>query len=99
MIKTHTCPTCGYEAVWVLRISTSNLTLCENCLPKFSNKYSHVYSFRLRKEVHHETHKLTVKQVKSQVQSLQDRASSCVSGTDRNRKSIAVRAKEGAGRC
>lgn len=60
-------PTCGYkEARWMLRISTSNLTLCENCLPQFYNKYSHICSFRLRKEERHETYTLSVKQIKRQ---------------------------------
>ena len=85
MTKKHTCSTCGYEdAVWILRISTSSLTLCENCLPEFSNRYSHVYSFRLRKEARRETHS-------RQTQSLQDRTPADSSGTHRDRKSVAVR--------
>lgn len=48
MIKTYQCPTCGYaHAVWKLRVNTSALTLCENCLPMFSNKYSRINSFKL----------------------------------------------------
>ena len=89
MTRKHTCSTCGYEdAVWMLRISTSNLTLCENCLPEFSNRYSHVYSFRLRKETHRETHSLTVKH---QAQSLQDKPPADSSGTHRRRKNITLR--------
>ena len=92
MTRKHTCPTCGYdEAVWMLRISTSNLTLCENCLPEFSNKYSHVYSLRLRKESIRETH-ITIKR---QAQSVQDKLPACGTGTHRRRKSIALRTQKG----
>lgn len=57
MIKSYKCPTCGYEdAVWLLRIDTSRLTLCENCYPQFVNKYSRINSFRLNRcrRRHHE---------------------------------------------
>ena len=53
MIKTYTCPTCGYDsAVWILRVNTLHVQLCENCYPKFTSKYSRIISFRLnhRKE-------------------------------------------------
>lgn len=83
MTRKHTCPTCGYEAVWMLRISTSNLTLCENCLPEFSNRHSHVYSFRLRKETRHAR------------KSIQDKPPACGAGTHRHRKNIALRKGEG----
>lgn len=91
MIKKHVCPTCGYEeAVWMLRISTSNLTLCENCLPQFFNKYSHIRSFRLRKEERREVHTLSVKQIKRQA-SIQDRPPASRIRTHRSRQVISVR--------
>ena len=47
-IKEYVCPTCGYDkAVWHVKLNTSSLSLCENCLPEFSNRNSRVSSFRL----------------------------------------------------
>lgn len=46
MITHYTCPTCGYDrAVWHLRLNNSAVSLCENCLHKYSNRYSHVSGF------------------------------------------------------
>ena len=95
MTRKHTCSTCGYEdAVWMLRISTSNLTLCENCLSQFYNKYSHIHSFRLRKEERHEVHTLSIKQIKHQA-SIQDRTPAGRVRTHRHRKNISLRKGEG----
>ena len=48
--REYTCPTCGYDkAVWHVRLNTSSLSLCENCLPKFSNRNSRISSFRLER--------------------------------------------------
>lgn len=57
MIPRYTCPTCGNDfAVWHLRLDTSPLELCENCIRDFSQPNSHVSVFvlnRRRKTVKH----------------------------------------------
>ena len=53
--KEYTCPTCGYKkAVWHVRVNTSSLSLCENCLPEYSNRYSRISSFYLNGSVKNE---------------------------------------------
>lgn len=58
MIARYTCPTCGYEfAVWHLRLDTSPLEMCENCIRDFIKSDSHVIGFalnRCRKALKHE---------------------------------------------
>lgn len=50
MIMKYTCPTCGYDAaIWHLRLDTSLLELCENCIQDFCNAKSHVSVFELNK--------------------------------------------------
>ena len=52
ILKTYTCPTCGYEgAVWKLEVNTMHSQLCENCYPKYSNRYSRIISFKLNCKV------------------------------------------------
>ena len=48
-VKTYTCPTCGYEeARWQLEVNTMHSQLCENCYPKYANRYSRIISFTLK---------------------------------------------------
>ena len=52
MITHYTCPTCGYDnAVWHLRLNNSAVSLCENCLPKFTNRHSRISGFVLNNSI------------------------------------------------